>query len=141
MGPKSKARPIIEALYGRPLDTSAREVPDGRYMLNRSMLAMVVYETKDDGSDRAVLTMCKPYTENGAAAASPTGRSAPPKPAPKGGQGGLYDQVKAAIRKAEILGTPRHLDWLAMEDDSLKEMSDSDLYAILEEVNADIQAA
>ena len=137
MGPKARARPIIEALLGRPLEL--REVPDPRHLVGRSMLAMVIHEKRDDGSDKATVTSCKPYTEAGAAAVSPTGAVAPPRAAPRAnGTGGLRDMVTSAIRKAEILGTPKHLDWLAL---SLDGMSDSDLYQALEEINADIQAA
>lgn len=137
MGPKAKARPIIEALLGRSLEV--REVPDARQLVGRSMIAMVIHERRDDGTDRAVVTSCKPYTENGAASASPAGTAARPRPAPSAsGQGGLLDQVKGAIRKAEVLGTPNHLEWLSLQPEG---MSDSDLYQVLQEINADIQAA
>lgn len=137
MGPKSKARPIIEALLGRPLDTARREVPDSRLLIGRSMIAIVIYEKKEDGSDKAVVSTCQPYTEEGASVnGAPPAR---PRPAASAsGTGGLLDQVKAAIRKAEILQTPHHLNWLALNVDT---MSDGDLYSALEDINADIQAA
>lgn len=140
MSPRSKARPIIEALLGRPLDVERREVPDARLLVGRSMMAVVIYEKKEDGSDKAVVSTCQPYTEKAAAAASPTGVAAAPRPAPRasGGGGGLLDQVKAAIRKSEILQTPHHLQWIALTPET---MSDGDLYTYLEDINADIQAA
>lgn len=138
MSPRSKARPIIEALLGRPLDTERREVPDSRLLVGRSMIGLVIYEKRDDGSDKAVVSTLQPYTEAGAApVASP---SAGPRPAPRAANGagpGLLAQLKAAIRKAEILQTPHHLTWLALNVDA---MSDSDLYQYLEDVNADITA-
>lgn len=129
MGPKSKARPIIEALLGRPLEN--REVPDPDKLIGRTMVAMVIHEKRDDGTDKAVVSSCKPYADNGTVSR--------PRPAPRAsGQGGLLEQIKGAIRKAEVLGTPKHLDWIALDLDG---MSDSDMYMTLEEINADIQAA
>ena len=138
MGPKSKARPIIEALLGRPLDVANREVPDPRQLIGRSMIAMVIHEKRDDGTDKATVTSCKPYTQNGAAAAptpAPTRSNGLSRPTPGPG---LIEQVRAAIRKAEILQTPNHLEWLSIQPDG---MSDSDLFQVLEEINADIRAA
>ena len=138
MGPKSKARPIIEALLGRPLDVANREVPDPRVLVGRSMVTLVIHEKRDDGTDKATVTSCKPYTQNGAASAAPTQPArgnglSRPAPGP-----GLIEQVKAAIRKSEILGTPNHLEWISLQPEG---MSDSDLFQVLEEINADIRAA
>lgn len=135
MGPKARARPIIEGLLGRPLDTAKREVPDPRQLIGRTMIAMVIHEPKDDGSQRAVITSCKPYTQDGPVA--PAARVAPVA----SGSGGLLDQVKSAIRKATILQTPRHLEFGAVTDMALLNFSDSDLYQILEEINLDIQTS
>ena len=138
MGPKSKARPLIEALLGRPLDVDNREVPDPRQLIGRLMLAMVIHERRDDGSDKAVVTSCKPFTQAGAAAPAPVA-AAParglsrPTPGP-----GLLEQVRGAVRKAEILGTKNHLEWISLQPEG---MSDSDLYQVLQEINADIQAS
>lgn len=131
MGPKAKARPIIEALLGRPLQV--REQPDSRDLLNRKMVAMVIHEPKDDGSQRAVVTSCKPFTEQAAMPTAPA-RQEQPKPAATD----LRAQVKAAMRKAEILQTPKHLDWFATD---ITAMSDSDLYELLQDINADIAAS
>jgi hypothetical protein len=139
LGAKAKARPIVEALLGRSLQV--REVPNDRDLVGRSMLAMLIHEPRDDGSERAVLTMCKPYAAQDAAPA-PSAAPTMPRPAPNAsGQGGLLAQIKAAVRKSEILQTPRHLEFVAMEDAALQTMSDGDLYSILQEINADIQAA
>lgn len=132
MGPKARARPIIEALYGRPLEKG--EVPDARLMLGKSMTTVVIYDKKDDGSDKAVVTSCRPFTANDAPAAPPISNQAPPS---RNG-GGLLDQVQRAIRKAEVLGSPKHLDWLSTD---LSSFSDGDLYQLLGEINADIAAA
>jgi hypothetical protein len=133
MGPKAKARPIIEALLGRPLQP--REVPDSRELLDKKMIAMVIHEPRDDGSKRAVVTSCVPF------AAPTNGHQRPARPMPVAGQGGLLEQVKSAVRKAEILQTPRHLEFLGMDDAALEKMSDSDLYSILQEINVDIQSS
>ena len=136
MGPKARARPIIEALLGRPLDVANREVPDPRHLIGRSMIAMVIHEPRDDGSLKAVVTSCKPYTQGGAAPAPAPAQSARlsrPAPGP-----GLLEQVKAAIRKAEILQTPNHLEWIGLQPEG---MTDSDLFQVLEEINDDIKAA
>src|SRR5262245_29839433 len=61
LSPKARARPFVEALLGRPLDVENREAPDTRHLINRSMIAMVVHERRDDGSDMARVTSCKPY--------------------------------------------------------------------------------
>lgn len=138
MSPRSKARPIIEALLARPLDTERREVPDARLLVGRSMLGMVIYEKRDDGSDKAVVSTLQPYTEAGASA--PVSQMEAPRPAPRAANGagpGLRDQLKAAIRKAEILQTPHHLAWIALNLDG---MSDSDMYQYIEDINADITA-
>lgn len=133
MGPKAKARPIIEALLGRPLQT--REIPDSRELLDKKMIAMVIHEPRDDGTMKAVVTSCKPFE------APATAQARQAKALPVAGQGGLLDQVKSAVRKAEILQTPRHLEFLMMEDAALQKMTDGDLYSILQEINTDIQAA
>lgn len=133
MGPKAKARPIIEALMGRPLEP--REVPDSRLLIDKKMIAMVIHEMRDDGTLKATVTSCKPFE-------APTNLAQRPvRPAPVAGQGGLLDQVRSAVRKAEILQTPRHLEFLAMEDAALTEMTDGDLYSILQEINIDIQSS
>ena len=51
---------------------------------------------------------------------------------------GLLEQVRGAVRKAEILGTKNHLEWISLQPEG---MSDSDLYQVLQEINADIQAS
>jgi hypothetical protein len=51
---------------------------------------------------------------------------------------GLLEMVKAAIRKAEILQTPNHLEWIGLQPE---DMTDSDLFQVLEEINDDIKAA
>jgi hypothetical protein len=140
MGPKARARPIIEALLGRPLDVARKETPDSRLLIGRSMIAIVIYEKKEDGTDKAVVSTCQPYTETGAAP-TPSAPVAMPRPAPSasGANGaGLAEQLKSTIRKAEVLQTPRHLDWLSLE---VTNMSDSDMYQAIQEINADIQAA
>lgn len=135
MGPKARARPIIEGLLGRPLDVAKREVPDTQQLIGRTMIAMVIHEPRDDGSPRAVVTSCKPYTQDGPA---PT----PARPAPVASPGnGLIDQVKGAMRKATILQTHRHLELGAIDDAALSKMSDSDLYSLLEDINLDIQTS
>lgn len=134
MGPKAKARPIIEALLGRPLEV--REQPDARDLINRKMIAMVIHEPKEDGSQKAVVTSCKPFAEQPAVQAPQQARQQP-RPAAQG-QSSLRDQVKAAMRKAEILQTPKHLDWFSIPTEN---MTDADLYEFLQDINADIAAA
>ena len=135
MGPRAKARPIIEALLGRTLEV--RETPNADDLIGRKMIAMVIHEPRDDGSMRAVVTSCKPFTDRQqatAAAPSQARRQASP---PSGAQT-IREQLTAAIRKATILQTPQHLDWAALNLDS---MTDSDMASFLDDVNADIQAA
>lgn len=134
MGPKAKARPIIEALLGRPLEV--REQPDARDLINRKMIAMVIHEPKEDGSQKAVVTSCKPYTDQGSVPTQAQARQQQQQARPAAS--GLREQVKAAMRKAEILQTPKHLDWFSTPLDG---MSDSDLYELLQDINADIAAA
>jgi hypothetical protein len=129
MSPRSRARMFIEALLGRPLDAAKREVPDPRDLIGRSMEAVVIHERRDDGSTKATVTSCRPV-------APPAGPGAARQPATKNGTD-LVKQVKAAIRKAEILQTPNHLEWLGLEPER---MSDEDLRDALERINADIQA-
>jgi hypothetical protein len=139
MSPRSNARPIIEAVLGRPLDTANREVPDSRLLIGRSMIAVVIYEKKEDGSDKAVVSTCQPYNPPGAAPVATQAPAARPRPAANGsGEQNLLEQVKGAMRKAEILQTPHHLTWLSTGIDNL---SDSDLYQLLGDIQADIQAA
>ena len=132
LGPKSKARPIIEALQGKPLANG--EVPDSRKLLGRSMVTLVIHEKREDGSDKASVTSCKPFSEQAAGGAVAAPRTA----SSVNGSGGLLAQARQAVRKAEILGTPKHLDWLALDLDG---MTDADLYQTIQEINEDIQAA
>lgn len=135
MGPKAKARPIIEGLLGRALEV--HEVPNADHLIGRKMIAMVIHEPRDDGSLRAVVTSCKPITDQRQASApSPAQarrQSSPPSSAPT-----IREQLTAAIRKATILQTPQHLDWAALNLDA---MTDGDMASFLDDVNADIQAA
>lgn len=136
MGPKAKARPIIEGLLGRPLEV--REVPDSRELIGRKMVAMVIHEPRDDGSLKATVTSCKPYVEQGATPAAAPQRAA--RPVPLNGAS-MCEQVKAAVRKASILQTHRHVEFAAMDETALSQMSDADLYDILEQINLDIQTS
>lgn len=49
----------------------------------------------------------------------------------------LLQQVKDAARKAEVLQTPKHLDWMGLNFDDL---SDGDLMTFLDQIKADILA-
>lgn len=133
LSPKSRARPFVESLLGRPLDTANREQPDVRQLIGRSMLGIVIHERREDGSDKAVVTSCKPYVAPATSAVAAPHRT-PPPPAT---EDALKAAVKAAIRKAEILGSGKHLDWLAYEPDG---MTQADLEQLLAAVQHDILA-
>jgi hypothetical protein len=135
MSPKSRARPLVEALLGRTLDVANREVPDVRLLIGRSMLTILIHEPGEDGTPRARLTSCTPYTPPSTpAVAAPPHRPAPP-PATADA---LKAAVKAAIRKAEILDTKKHLDWLTYQPDQL---SQADLQQLLADINDDVLAS
>jgi len=137
MSPKARARPLVEALYGRPLDVDSREVPDARQLIGKSMLTLLTHENGDDGSPRARLTSCRPYMPPSAAAvAAPSEPATSPPTADSGTD--LREQVEKAIRRAHILETPNHLDWLKLD---LHRLSDDELALALEEIQADILAS
>lgn len=134
LSPKSRARPFVEALLGRPLDAANREQPDARQLIGKSMLGLVIHERREDGTDKAVVTSCKPYVSPSTATVAAPGRT-PPPPAT---EETLKAAVKAAIRKAEVLQTPKHLDWLAYEPD---QMNQADLRQLLAAINHDLLAS
>src|SRR5262245_37518686 len=48
LSPKAKARPLVEALLARKLDTANREAPDERMLIGRSMICMLIHERGED---------------------------------------------------------------------------------------------
>jgi hypothetical protein len=141
MGPKSRARPIIEALLGRELVNG--EVPDSRHLFNKGMVCLVAHEKNEAGIVQAKVTSCAPYNPARDAAKAP----AAPAPAPGFDANGdpvgsngvdrtaVIQKFEKARRSAEVLGTPKHLDWLAMDPEA---MSADDLVAVTAAINADL---
>jgi hypothetical protein len=142
MGPKSRCRPIIEALLGRELLNG--EVPDSRELLNKGMICLVAHEKAEDGTIRARVTSCTPYNP-----APDAAKVAAPAPAPGFDANGntvsvngadkaaLIQKFEKARRSAEVLGTPKHLDWLAMDPAT---MSADDLVSVTAAINVELTA-
>jgi hypothetical protein len=146
MGRKARARPIIEALMGRELVEG--EVPDSRLLLNKGMICLVAHEKDEKGNLRARVTSCSPY--NPAPDASRVSIPATaPAPAPGFDANGntvsvngtdkaaLVQKFEKARRSAEVLGTPKHLDWLAMDPAT---MSADDLVSVTAAINVELTA-
>ena len=133
MSPKARARPIVEALLGRPLDVDGREVPNVQQLVGKSMSTLVIWEKRDDGSDTARVTSCKPYVSPSTAAVATPSPSSSPTP----DRGLLLQRIRSAIKKAEEHKSKNHLDWLAMDVDNL---DDDELTAVLHAIHQDTLA-
>lgn len=133
MSPKARARPFVEALLGRPVNVDGREVPDIRQLIGRSMFTILIHEPRDDGSQTVRLTSCKPYAPPATAAVTAPGPG--PGATPTSDRDTLLAELRTSIQKTEILGTKKHLDWMAMTIESL---SDDELSAVLSAVRQDI---
>lgn len=137
MGPKARARPIIEALLGRTLENG--EIPNSNKLIGTAMTTIIIHEPAEDGSMRARVTSCKPFQPADAAPAAPQPGFDANGNAVKGdAHADLVARVEKAARKAEVLQTPRHLEWLSL---NFEKLTDGDLMTFLNEINADIAAA
>jgi hypothetical protein len=141
MGPKARARAYVEAFLGRPLDEGERINPND--IPGKRLTGMVIHEdsTTKVGQKVAKLVSVKPLT-NGAAKVVP-----PQRPTASSVSADASDadidratvvlSVEKKIRQAELLGTAKHLDWLAMD---LTSMDVGELQAIKAAVQQDIDA-
>jgi hypothetical protein len=137
MGPKARARPIIEALLGRSLENG--EVPDSRLLLNKGMICLVAHEPTQNGGVVARVTSCKPYNPAAdAAKVAPTGPAPAPGGAPTSDLEALREVVRKNVSKCDRLTTPSALAFSAMNVDG---MSEAELRNLLAESQAEIDAA
>jgi hypothetical protein len=135
LSPRAKARPYAEALLGRQLAEGEKLNP--AELIGRSMKAMIVHETGEDGKVRAKISQeVKP---------TPFGQAAPAaaKPAANGAAKGDLDidilqTWGRTIRKAEVLGVPDVARYKAIDPQIL---GDTELLGHLDALNAAIAAA
>jgi hypothetical protein len=133
LSPRAKARPYAEALLGRQLAEGEKLNP--AELIGRSMKAMIVHETGEDGKVRAKISQEVKPTPFGQAAA---------KPAPNGtskangADAPIKDTWARTVRKAEVLGVPDVARYKAIDPELL---GDAELVGHLDALNAAIAAA
>lgn len=132
MGPKARARAYVEAFLGRPLDEGERINPND--LPGKRCSGMVIHEESKTkvGVQNAKLVSVKSLTSS-APKSSPREASADAAP----DMAKLRADVERKITQAQILGTPKHLDWV-MKD--LSTMGASELADLKREIQEDIDA-
>lgn len=143
--PRATARKYAEALIGKKFEDGY--IPTLKEMLGRRMSGVVAYEASEFDANQTVLKLLSLKSvgvPSSAAAQAP--RPAPAAPASPGfdangheDNSALIEDIKKQIRKAELLQTPKHLDWLAISDD-LPKSSRSDLEMLHQAVLNDLAA-
>jgi len=132
MGPKARARQYVEAFLGRPLEEGERVNPND--LIGKRCSGMVIHEPSKTKADQMVakLVSVKPVGQAGA-------KAAPQKPAAEAvNLDALRSILKKKIRQAEVLQSPEHLTWIALNVDG---MDAEDLNVFIKDVQADLDAA
>lgn len=131
MGPKARARQYVEAFLGRPLEEGERINPNDLPGLRCT--GMVIHEESKTkvGVMNAKLVSVKPLAN-----AAPKPKTAP-APATVN-LDGLRSILKKKIRQSEVLQSPEHLTWIALNVDA---MDADDLNSFISSVQADLDAA
>jgi len=132
MGPKARARQYVEAFLGRALEEGERINPND--LIGKRCSGMVIHEPSKTKADQMVakLVSVKPVGQAGA-------KAAPQKPAAEAvNLDALRSILKKKIRQAEVLQSPEHLTWIALNVDG---MDAEDLNVFIKDVQADLDAA
>lgn len=134
MGPKARARQYVEAFLGRPLEEGERVNPND--LIGKRCSGMVIHEPSKTKADQMVakLVSVKPVGQAGS-------KAAPQKSAPApdtANADALRKLLKNKIRQAEVLQSPQHLTWLALNVDA---MDAADCDQFIRDVQADLDAA
>ncbi len=138
MGPKARARQYVEAFLGRPLEEGERINPND--LIGKRCTGMVIHEPSKTKADEMVAKLVSVKPLAGAPAkAKPAPAVTKAKPAPAVTKAdALREMLKKKIRQSEVLQSPQHLTWIALNVD---EMDAADCDQFIRDVQADLDAA
>lgn len=138
----ARAREYVEALLGREVGEGENINPND--LIGRKGIGFVIWEISRNDRNKKVAKLAspEPYRETVVAsaptrAANGAATAVMERPSGGGDVSALRETLKKKIRQAEVLQTPAHLEWIALNVDSLDA---GDCASFIEAVQADLDA-